>query len=50
MYQVEETAYDTDGVIVPLQSARNLFEYTTEATSLAVSLRPGFTEKKAPPR
>lgn len=46
VYQVEETAYDTDGVIVPLQSARNLFEYTTEATSLAVSLRPGFTEKE----
>ena len=47
VYQVEETAYDTDGVIVPLETARNLFDYTTEATSLAVSLRPGFTENES---
>lgn len=47
VYQVEETAYDTDGVIVPLETARNLFDYTSEATSLAVALRPGFTENES---
>ena len=47
VYQVEETAYDTDGVIVPLETARNLFDYTAEATSLAVALRPGFTENES---
>lgn len=36
VYQVEQDAQDRDMLVIPLQMARDLLDYTTEATSVAV--------------
>ena len=36
VYELEQSEYDADRVIVPLQMARRLLDYTTEATAIAV--------------
>lgn len=36
VYELEQSEYDADRVIVPLQVARRLLDYTTEATAIAV--------------
>lgn len=47
VYEVEETDYDTDGVIVPIDVARNLFDYTTEASAIDLGISPGVSEADA---
>ncbi|MEG0700962.1 MAG: FtsX-like permease family protein [Muribaculaceae bacterium] len=39
VYQVEQTEYDADMIIVPISVARQLLDYTTEATSIEIKLR-----------
>lgn len=41
VYQTNQGEYDEDLVYVPLASARSLFDYTTEITSLDVAVEPG---------
>lgn len=41
VYQTNQGEYDEDLVYIPLESARNLFDYTTEITSLDVSVAEG---------
>ena len=41
IYRADQSQYDEDGVIIPLQTARNLFMYDTEASAIEVRLRPG---------
>lgn len=41
VYQTNQQEFDEDFVIVPLGSARRLFEYEGEATSVEVALEPG---------
>lgn len=36
VYELEQSEYDADRVIVPLEVARRLLDYTTEATAIAV--------------
>lgn len=36
VYELEQSEYDADRVIAPLQVARRLLDYTTEATAIAV--------------
>lgn len=41
VYQVEQDTYDRDMLIIPLQIARSLLNYTTEATSVGFVPRSG---------
>ena len=41
VYQSNQAEYDEDLVYVPLASARSLFDYTTEVTSLDIAVDPG---------
>ncbi|MDE6369954.1 MAG: ABC transporter permease [Duncaniella sp.] len=41
VYQSNQTEYDDDLVYVPISVARDLFDYTTEATSVDVAVTPG---------
>lgn len=42
VYQTNQGEYDEDLVYIPLRSARKIFDYTTEITSLDVAVKPGF--------
>ncbi len=39
VYELEQSEYDADRVIVPLDVARKLLDYTSEATSIAVTVK-----------
>lgn len=41
VYELEQSEYDADRVIVPVDVARRLLDYTSEATSIAVAVSPG---------
>ncbi len=41
VFQVNQPEYDADRVIVPLENARTLLEYTTEASAIDVALKVG---------
>lgn len=41
VYELEQSEYDADRVIVPLDVARKLLDYTSEATSIAVTVSAG---------
>lgn len=40
VFQVNQPEYDANRIIIPLENARKLLEYTTEATSIGVALAP----------
>ncbi len=44
VYEVADVAFDASTAIVPIDVARKLFDYTTEASSLAVTLADGVDE------
>lgn len=46
IFQVQQNSYDQDLIFVPLDFARNLFDYDTQATQIEVKLHPGTSEKK----
>lgn len=46
VFTVNQPEYDDQLVIVPLEFARELFDYTTEASSLEIKLKPGVNEDK----
>lgn len=41
IYRADQSQYDEDGVIIPLQTARSLFMYDTEASAIEVRLFAG---------
>ena len=41
IFHTKQKEYDEDMVIVPIELARHLFQYDTEATSLEITVRPG---------
>ncbi len=45
VFQVQQANYDQDLIIVPLDFARNLFEYESEATQVELKLKPQAQEK-----
>ena len=44
VFMVKQKTYDNELVYVPIDLARGLFDYTTEATQVEVKLAPGATE------
>ncbi|MBR6489329.1 MAG: ABC transporter permease [Muribaculaceae bacterium] len=45
IFQVQQTSYDQDLIFVPIDFARNLFDYDTQATQIELKLKPGAKEK-----
>lgn len=46
VYQVEQNEYDRDMIIVPIETARFLFNYRTEATGVEIALSPNADEAR----
>lgn len=46
IFQLQQNSYDTDLIYVPLDMARDLFDYETEATQVEVKLAPGASESQ----
>ena len=46
VYEIDQSEYDADKVIVPLASARKLLDYTDEATAIELKLAPGVTTRQ----
>ena len=46
VYQVEQSDYDRDMIYVPIEAARFLFNYPTEATSIEISPSQGADEAR----
>ena len=46
IFQLQQNSYDADLIYVPLDVARNLFDYETEATQIEVKLAPGASEQR----
>ncbi len=44
IFQLQQNSYDADLIYVPLDLARQLFDYETEATQIEVKLSPGANE------
>lgn len=42
VFRVNSTEVDNDHVIIPLEAARSLLDYDTEATAIEISVTPGF--------
>ena len=42
VFQVNQPEYDSNSIIIPIENARNLFEYTNEASSIGVAVSHGF--------
>lgn len=47
VFQTEQTEFDTDLVIIPLETARHLLDYTDEATAIEVMTAPGISPSRA---
>lgn len=46
IFQLQQNSYDADLIYVPLDMARELFDYETEATQIEVKLAPGTREQQ----
>jgi ABC-type lipoprotein release transport system permease subunit len=46
IFQLQQNSYDADLIYVPLEMARELFDYETEATQIEVKLAPGAREQQ----
>ena len=46
IFQLQQNSYDVDLIYVPLNMARNLFDYDTQATSIEVKLATGVSDKQ----
>ena len=44
IFQLQQNSYDADLIFVPLDMARELFDYDSQATQVEVKLRPGASE------
>lgn len=47
VFQTEQAEFDTDLILLPLESARRLLDYDHEATAIEVRLADGISENKA---
>ena len=47
IFQLQQNSYDSDLIYVPIDIARHLFDYDTQATAIEVSLKTGANEQKA---
>ena len=46
IFQLQQNSYDADLIYVPLDMAKELFDYETEATQIEVKLAPGANEQQ----
>ncbi len=46
IFQLQQNSYDADLIYVPLDMARDLFDYDSEATQIEVKLAPGANEQQ----
>ena len=46
VFQLQQNSYDADLIYVPLDMARELFDYETEATQIELKLMPGANEQR----
>ena len=46
VFQLQQNSYDADLIYVPLDMARELFDYETEATQIELKLMPGANEQQ----
>lgn len=46
IFQLQQNSYDADLIYVPLEMARELFDYDTQATQIEVKLSPGTSESQ----
>ena len=46
IFQLQQNSYDADLIYVPLDVAKELFDYETEATQVEVQLAPGASEQQ----
>ena len=46
IFQLQQNSYDADLIYVPLDMAKELFDYETEATQIEVKLAPGTNEQQ----
>lgn len=46
IFQLQQNSYDADLIFIPLEMARELFDYETEATQIEVKLTPGANERQ----
>ena len=46
IFQLQQNSYDADLIYVPLDMARELFDYDTQATQIEVKLAPGASEQQ----
>ena len=46
IFQLQQNSYDADLIYVPLDMARQLFDYESEATQIEVKLAPGANEQQ----
>ena len=46
IFQLQQNSYDADLIYVPLDMARDLFDYDTQATQIEVKLAPGASEQQ----
>ena len=46
IFQLQQNSYDSDLIYVPLDMARELFDYETEATQIELKLAPGASEQQ----
>lgn len=41
VYQLDQTEYDSENIVIPLESARRMLDYGTEGSAIEVSVREG---------
>ena len=46
IFQLQQNSYDTDLIYVPIDMARHLFDYDSQATAIEVALKAGANEQK----
>lgn len=46
VFQLQQNAYDADLIYIPIDMARHLFDYPTQATQIEVALQPGVDEAR----
>ena len=46
IFQVQQNSYDNDMIFVPIDFARRLFDYDTQATQVEIKLKPGASEEQ----
>ena len=47
IYRTDQSQYDEDGVIMPIEAVRDLLQYDTEASAIEIKVAPGVSDAEA---